>query len=79
MIAAAGSRWRHFHASEPHLVPLGQGGVDHAAVASALRSAGYERWVSVEMAGANAGGSWRQQLESAVATAAAYAGVPPGR
>lgn len=39
----------HAHASEPHLVPFGSGGTDHAAAAQALRAAGYEGWVSVEM------------------------------
>jgi sugar phosphate isomerase/epimerase len=40
---------RHFHVSEPHLVPIGQGGADHAAMAGALRAAGYAHWCSVEM------------------------------
>jgi len=39
----------HFHASEPHLVPLGQGGTDHKLAGRVLRSLGYAGWVSVEM------------------------------
>ena len=48
-IAAAAALLGHAHASEPHLVPFGSGGADHAAAAVALRQAGYARWVSVEM------------------------------
>jgi sugar phosphate isomerase/epimerase len=40
---------RHFHASEPDLGALGEGSVDHARAAAALRGTGYDRWVSVEM------------------------------
>ena len=39
----------HVHLSEPDLVPIGTGGVDQQAMADALRQAGYERWVSLEM------------------------------
>jgi sugar phosphate isomerase/epimerase len=39
----------HVHASEPHLVPLGQGGTDHATAARALRDGAYDGWVSIEM------------------------------
>lgn len=42
-------RAAHVHASEPDLVPLGDGAVDHAACAAALRSAGWDGWVSLEM------------------------------
>ena len=45
----------HFHASEPHLKPLGTGGSDHAACAAALRAAHYDGWVSVEMRTAEGG------------------------
>ncbi len=48
-IASAAPVLRHFHASEPFLQPLGTGGTDHAACAEALRAAGYDGWVSVEM------------------------------
>jgi len=74
MIAAAGPRWRHFHASEPHLVPLGDGGVDHAAVASALRAAGDDRRVSVEMAPPPEGGDWQSRLQQALGVATAAYG-----
>jgi D-psicose/D-tagatose/L-ribulose 3-epimerase len=69
VIAQACSRWKHFHASEPHLVPLGEGGVDHAAVAAALRAAGYAGHVSVEMVQGPAGTSWRDRLHAALAVA----------
>jgi len=39
----------HFHASEPQLAPLGSGGTNHRAAASALTTGGYAGWVSVEM------------------------------
>lgn len=42
-------RVRHFHASEPHLKPIGTQGVDHARIAAALRACEYRHWVSVEM------------------------------
>lgn len=40
---------RHFHASEPQLAPVGEGEVDNTTDARALRDAGYEHWVSIEM------------------------------
>lgn len=43
------ARARHYHISEPHLVPIGQGGADHATLAAALRDGGYDQWLSVEM------------------------------
>lgn len=39
----------HFHASEPQLGPLGEGGVDHATLARTLSRLGYAQRVSVEM------------------------------
>lgn len=39
----------HIHASEPDLVPLGDGGADHAAVARAIRQSLPEHVVAVEM------------------------------
>lgn len=39
----------HFHASEPQLGALGQGGVDHSTLAALLRQIRYPHWVSVEM------------------------------
>jgi D-psicose/D-tagatose/L-ribulose 3-epimerase len=48
-VARAGTWLRHVHASEPHLVPFGEGGTDHAAIAGALVASKYAGWVSVEM------------------------------
>ena len=48
-VAAAGPRAVHFHASEPHLVPLGSTGTDHVALAAALAAGGYQGWCSAEM------------------------------
>ena len=39
----------HFHASEPYLAPLGQGGVEHKMIGRLLKGVGYPNWVSVEM------------------------------
>jgi sugar phosphate isomerase/epimerase len=39
----------HVHASEPNLGALGEGGVDHEALAEALRAHNYQGHVSVEM------------------------------
>lgn len=39
----------HVHASEPHLVPLGEGGTDHGRVLSALRGYLPEQVVTIEM------------------------------
>lgn len=48
--AARRARLAHVHVSAPHLAPVdGSDGIDHAAVAAALRLAGYAGWVSVEM------------------------------
>lgn len=49
-IRSAGSAIRHFHASQPGLVPLAPGGpVPHEDYAATLREIGYPRWVSIEM------------------------------
>jgi sugar phosphate isomerase/epimerase len=39
----------HVHVSEPMLGVVGEGGVDHTRMARALRSIGYEQWLSIEM------------------------------
>ncbi len=39
----------HFHISEPELAVIGTRGVDHATIASALKSVGYAGFVSIEM------------------------------
>jgi sugar phosphate isomerase/epimerase len=41
--------WRHFHVSEPHLVQVGHGMVDHSPIAVSVRASGYTRWLSIEM------------------------------
>jgi sugar phosphate isomerase/epimerase len=66
VVARAGRHWRHFHASEPHLVAVGDGGVDHVAVAAALRHVGYDGFVSVEMVQGPAGTCWRDRLARAL-------------
>jgi D-psicose/D-tagatose/L-ribulose 3-epimerase len=74
VVARAGHRWRHFHASEPHLAAVGDGGVDHVAVGAALRQVGYDGFVSVEMIQGPAGTSWRDRLSRALGIVrAAYA------
>lgn len=44
-----GSLIGHIHASEPDLVPLGEGGVNHATVAACLKQLLPEHIVSIEM------------------------------
>jgi sugar phosphate isomerase/epimerase len=44
-----GRHVRHFHAGDPGLAPPGSTGVDHAEFGRALREAGYEGYVSIEM------------------------------
>jgi sugar phosphate isomerase/epimerase len=39
----------HFHVSEPNLVEIGTGNVDHDAFADVIRAIGYEKWISIEM------------------------------
>lgn len=56
-IAAAAPFLAHFHASEPNLAPIGTGGADHEAIASALRRSGYQGHVSIEMRGGPDGGN----------------------
>jgi sugar phosphate isomerase/epimerase len=52
----------HFHISEPNLVPTGTAGVDHAAVAKALKHSSYPHWISIEMKAAD---DWRRAIEQA--------------
>ena len=63
-IARAGTRLRHFHASEPFLAPIGSAVVDHQLFAQALRACRYDRWVSIEMKQAD--GDWLGALVRAV-------------
>lgn len=48
-ITESASELCHFHASEPQLLALGTGGVNHAACAAALRAIQYDGCVSLEM------------------------------
>lgn len=50
--SALASSWQfigHIHASEPNLLPLGDGGVDHAKIAMALQRCMPDSLVSIEM------------------------------
>lgn len=47
-IALAAPMLGHFHASEPHLAATGSI-ADHRGAGAALRAAGYEGWISIEM------------------------------
>lgn len=47
-IAVAAPLLGHFHASEPQLAETGSA-ADHANAGAALRAAGYEGWISIEM------------------------------
>ena len=79
IMAAAGRRWRHLHASEPALAAVGTGGVDHAEVAAALCGSGYDGFVSVEMTQGPAGTSWQERLEGSLAVVTAAYGGATGR
>jgi sugar phosphate isomerase/epimerase len=67
-VALAAPLARHFHSSEPFLVPVGSGGSDHERLAAALRYAKYRGWVSVEMV-ASDGDSRLSALKHALQTA----------
>ncbi len=61
---------RHFHASEPGLARLHPGGaVDHETIARALRSVGYEKYVSIEMRAVE-GGEGLTPIDSGLARVA---------
>lgn len=61
----------HVHASEPDLVPLGDGGADHAAAATALRKHRPRQLVTVEMV-ATRGEPHLQSIERALDAAIAH-------
>ncbi|MFK0685827.1 sugar phosphate isomerase/epimerase [Ochrobactrum sp. BD67] len=54
---------RHFHVSEPHLVPVGSSGVDHAQLGAKLLESTYSGWVSVEMRQTD---NWKQAIRDSV-------------
>jgi sugar phosphate isomerase/epimerase len=56
----------HAHLSEPDLAPLGSTGVDHRALADALRRSGYCRSLSIEMRVAT---DWPDAIRRAVSLA----------
>lgn len=51
IMLAAGAWWRHFHVSEPNLVPLADESSSsrHYEFAAAIEAAEYRRWLSIEM------------------------------
>lgn len=53
-VACAGPWLKHFHVSHPHLAPVtGNGPIDHAQIANALRTHRYRGAVSIEMRATN--------------------------
>lgn len=48
IIAEGGKHLRHFHANDPNLLGPGMGSFDQAPVGRALKTIGYQGWVSVE-------------------------------
>lgn len=48
-VAKAGPRLGHFHIAEPKLGPFDTPQCEHEAAAAALRAAGYQGWVAIEM------------------------------
>lgn len=78
VIPPAAALSRHFHVSEPNLAPIGEGGADHGAFAAALRAAGWNRWISIEMKPA-ASGPGAAHVERALRAARhSYAADPRG-
>lgn len=62
-IAPLQRRLAHVHASEADLAPLGTTGVDHAPIGAALRAAGWQGAISIEM---KAAAVWEDGLRRAV-------------
>jgi len=74
-IARGGAWIRHFHASQPQLVPLAPNGpVPHATYAEALKTLAYPRWVSIEMRGPENNAPALAAVETAVEFARATYG-----
>jgi sugar phosphate isomerase/epimerase len=59
VISAAAQYVRHFHASEPNLLPLGSSNIDHELYGKHLREAGYTGWRSAEMLATD---DWRDKM-----------------
>jgi D-psicose/D-tagatose/L-ribulose 3-epimerase len=76
VFTAALPYWHHFHISEPFLAPIGQGAMYHRPLAEALRQAGYNNWLSIEMK-TPAQGFDPADVERAVAFARAEYAVRP--
>jgi sugar phosphate isomerase/epimerase len=68
VLAAHASLIGHIHASEPHLVPLGTGTTDHAAMAAAVKNTLPNHIVCIEMAETKEGANL-QHIEQALALA----------
>lgn len=47
--AIRGNSFVHYHISEPNLIPIGTGGVNHRAAFNALSDKSYSNWTSIEM------------------------------
>jgi len=62
----AGSRWKHFHISEPYLAPIGTNTTDHKAFKRWLQQSGYNRWISIEMKQADEGAGWQENLTQSI-------------
>ncbi|MBL8357174.1 MAG: sugar phosphate isomerase/epimerase [Delftia acidovorans] len=77
MLADFGDLIGHVHASEPDLVPLGDGGCDHAAMAAALAGRPRAPLVSIEMV-ATRTEPHLQSIARAVDFARAHYGAGPG-
>jgi sugar phosphate isomerase/epimerase len=76
-IRVAGARLRHFHASEPELLPLRAGGsVPHAVYAATLREIRYSGHVSVEMRADPTGASNQTRVAVALDQALHVYGSP---
>ncbi|HEY5127874.1 MAG TPA: sugar phosphate isomerase/epimerase [Bradyrhizobium sp.] len=75
VITEAVSLAGHFHASEPQLAPVGSGNSDHQLIAAALRAAGYDGWMSVEMRQTD---DWRGNIERAADLMATVYRPPSG-
>jgi sugar phosphate isomerase/epimerase len=58
-MAVAGPYLRHFHISEPGLLPVGPGKVNHGLFSKILCQSTYQNWYSIEMRETKGGGNLR--------------------